>query len=156
MASRVYNIGSYELRNGGAVNFATDTIEVVALKSSYTFSAGHTAGTPAASEITGVSGYVNGFGGAGRKVLGSKTITNDTANDRLVYDAADPGSYGALGAGDTIGGWLVQKKGSASDTTAVPLFFLDNKPGFPPDGIITNGGTVSLAFDAGGIAYVQN
>lgn len=149
MASRMYNIGSYELRNGGAVNFATDVIELVLLKSSYAFDADHTGGTPAGSEITGVSGYAGGFGGAGRKALASKTITNDTTNDRTVYDAADPSSYGNLGTGDTIGGILVQKKGSASDATAVPLAFLDITD------VPTNGSPFAIQFDAAGIFYLQ-
>jgi hypothetical protein len=148
MASGTYNAGSLALQNGGVV-WASDTIEVIAVKSSYTFDPDHTAGTPAASEITGVSGYTGGYNGAGRKVLAGKSLTNDTTNNRTVYDATDPGSYGALGAGDTIGGYVVQKKGSADDTTAVPLFFLEvtDTP--------TNGSPVSLAFHADGIGYTQ-
>lgn len=147
MASGTYNDGSLKLQNG-TVSWASDTIEVVLVKSTYTFDKDHTAGTPAASEITGVSGYTGGFGGAGRKVLASKTLTNDTTNDRTVYDAADPSAW-TLGAGDTVGGAVIQKKGSADDTTAVPLFFLDFTD------VPTNGSTFTLSFDATGIAYTQ-
>lgn len=148
MASFTYNIGSKSIADR-TVDFLADTIEVVFTKSSYTPNKDDVNGTPAASEITGVSGYTGGFGGAGRKVLATKTITNDTANDRTVFDAADPSSYGALGAGDTIGGAVIQKKGSASDATAVPLFFIDlvDTP--------TNGAVVALVFDALGIGYTQ-
>lgn len=147
MASGTYNDGSLKLQNGTVV-WATDVIEILLVKSSYVFDKDHTAGTPAASEITGVSGYTGGFGGAGRKVLASKTLTNDTVNDRTVYDAADP-SFGALGTGDTIGGAVIQKKGSANDTTAVPLFFHDFTD------IPTNGAVLNYAFDALGIGYTQ-
>lgn len=148
MASFTYNGGSKALQDG-TVNWAADTIEVVLTKSTYTPNKDDVNGTPAASEITGVSGYTGGFGGAGRKVLASKTHTNDTVNDRTVYDAADPSTYGALGAGDTIGGVVIQKKGAASDATAVPLFFIDvtDTP--------TNGSAVALVFDALGIGYTQ-
>jgi hypothetical protein len=149
MASLTYNLGAYELRNGGAVNFSTDTIEVIFTKSGYTPNKDDTNSVYAAAEISGVANYVGGYGGAGRKVLASKTITNDTTNDRTVYDAADPSVYTALGAGDTIGGCIVGKKGAASDATAFPLFFLDavDTP--------TNGGNITLAFDALGIGYTQ-
>jgi hypothetical protein len=147
MASGTYNAGSLALQNGTVV-WATDTIECVLVKSSYVFDKDHVNGTPAASEITGVSGYVGGFGGAGRKVLASKTITNDTTNDRTVFDAADPSAW-TLGTGDTVGGAVIQKKGAASDATAVPLFFLDFTD------VPTNGSTFTLSFDANGIAYTQ-
>ena len=148
MASGTYNVGSYELRNGGTVSFTADTIEVILVKSTYTFNKDHTNTAYAAAEISGVSGYTGGYGGAGRKVLASKTITNDTTNDRTVYDAADPSAW-TLGAGDTIGGIIVGEKGTADDTTATPLWFLD------PADLVTNGSTVTLAFHADGIAYTQ-
>lgn len=147
MASLTYNDGSLKLQNGTVV-WASDTIEVVLVKSTYTANKDDVNGTPAASEITGVSGYTGGFGGAGRKVLASKTLTNDTANDRTVYDAADPSAW-TLGTGDTVGGAVIQKKGSANDTTAIPLFFLDFTD------VPTNGSTFTLVFDANGIAYTQ-
>jgi len=54
-----------------------------------------------------------------------------------------------IAAGDTIGGMIVQKKGSASDATAIPLFFIDftDTP--------TNGGTVTVTFDPTGVGYTQ-
>lgn len=148
MASLVYNGGSYGLQHRD-VDFLNDTIEIILVKSTYTPDKDDTNSVYAAAEISGVSGYTGGFGGAGRKVLGSKTITNDTTNDRTVYDAADPSTWAALGAGDTIGGAIIGKKGSASDATATPLFFLDftDTP--------TNGGDFSLAFDALGLGYTQ-
>jgi hypothetical protein len=147
MASFTYNIGSKSLADR-TVDFLADIIEIILVKSTYVANKDDTLGTPAASEITGVSGYVGGFGGAGRKVLASKTITNDTANDRTVFDAADPSAW-TLGTGDTIGGAVVQKKGAAADSTAVPLFFLDFAD------VPTNGSPFTLTFDANGIAYTQ-
>jgi hypothetical protein len=104
--------------------------------------------TVVAGEIPNISGYVRGFGGAGRKLLAGKTVTKDVANDRVVYDANDP-SVWTLGVGATVGGAVIQKKGAADDTTAVPLFLLDfsDTP--------TNGSTFTLQFDANGIAYTQ-
>jgi hypothetical protein len=150
MASFTYNNGSFRLqdRGTGTVDFLADTIEFVLIKSSHTPNKDDTGATPAGGEITGVAGYTGGFGGAGRKVLASKTITNDTTNDRTVYDCADPSAW-TLGTGDTVGAVLVQKKGSASDATAVPLFYLDITD-FP-----TNGSTFTLTVDANGLGYTQ-
>lgn len=149
MASGVYNEGAYQLRNGGSVDFAADTIKVALVSSAYSFDKDHASmTTPAASEIS-VTGYASGFAGAGRKTLASKTTTKDTTNDRIVYDAADPSAW-TLATGDTVNGVIIQKKGSASDATAIPLWFLDVTD-FP-----TNGGTFTLTFSTEGIDYIQN
>jgi hypothetical protein len=152
MASLTYNNGSFRLqdRGSGTVDFLSDVIEFVLLKTTatYTPNKDDTAGTMAAGEISGVSGYTAGYGGAGRKVLGSKTITNDTTNDRTVYDCADPTAW-TLGTGDTVAAVGVQKKGSANDTTAVPLWYLDITD-FP-----TNGSTFTLTIHADGLGYTQ-
>jgi TctA family transporter len=147
VASLVYNLGSFRLQDRTA-DYVADDIEVILVKSTYTPNKDDTNSVYAAAELGAISGYVPGFGGAGRKLLGSKTITNDTTNDRTVYDAADPSAW-TLATGETVGGAIVGKKGSADDTTAIPLFFVDftDTP--------TNGGTFTLQFSASGIAYTQ-
>src|SRR5262245_788638 len=101
MSSLVYNGGSYGIIHRD-VDYLNDTIEVILMKSTYTPNKDDTNSVYSAGEISGVSGYTGGFGGAGRKVLASKTITNDTTNDRTVIDAADPSAW-TLGTGDTVG-----------------------------------------------------
>jgi len=148
MSSFTYNEGAHQLGSNGSVSWSADTIEIVLVKSTYTANKDDTNTVLAAAEISGVSGYTGGFGGAGRKVLASKTHTKDTTNDRDTYDAADPSAW-PLGTGDTVGGAVIQKKGSADDTTAVLLFFLDFTD------VPTNGSTFTLSFDALGIGYTQ-
>lgn len=147
MASLVYNIGSFKLQDR-TIDFAADDIEVILVKSTYTPNKDDTNSVYAAAEISGVSGYTGGWGGAGRKLLGGKTITNDTTNDRTVYDATDPSAW-TLGTGDTVGGAIIGKKGSANDSTALPIFFLDFTD------VPTNGSTFTLSFHADGIGYTQ-
>lgn len=150
MASLVYNEGAHQLGSNGSVSWSADTIELVLTKSTYTPNKDDTNSVLAAAEIV-ATGYTGGFGGAGRKVLASKTHTKDNTNDRDVYDAADPSAWTLGGAvNDTVGGCIVQKKGSADDTTAVMLAFLDIVPDVP-----TNGSTFTLQFDANGIFYTQ-
>lgn len=145
MPNHTYNVGAVGIGNG-SLDFLVDTIEVLFTKSTYTANKDDTNTVLAAAELAALTGYVPGYGGAGRKVLASKTVTNDTTNDRTVYDAADP-SVWTIAAGDTIGGMIVQKKGAASDATAVLLFFIDftDTP--------TNGGTITVTFSADGIGY---
>jgi hypothetical protein len=149
MASFTYNEGALQLAQGGSVNWTTDNIEILILKSTYTPDKDHTAGTPAASELASLTGYVPGFGGAGRKLLGTKTgpVKNTTA-DQIQYTAADPSQW-TIVAGDTIGGFLVQKKGSANDTTAVPLFWIDVTD------FATNGVPFQFSFTGGIVGYIQ-
>jgi hypothetical protein len=147
VASLTFNIGSFRLIDR-TIDWAADTIEVIAMKSTYTPNKDDTNSVYAAGELATLSGYAGGFGGAGRKVLASKTITNDTTLDRTVLDAADPTAW-TIAAGDTIGGFIVGKKGAANDTTAIPIFFQDvtDTP--------TNGAALTLTFDAAGIGYTQ-
>src|SRR3954451_5578843 len=110
MASLTYNGGSYGIQHRGG-DFLTNVLEFILTKSTYTANKDDTNSVYAAGEISGVTGYTGGFGGAGRKTPASKTMTNDTTNDRTVYDAADPSAW-TLGTGDTVGGCIVGKKGS--------------------------------------------
>lgn len=147
MANLTYNIGAIGIANG-SLDFLVDTIEILYTKSTYVANKDDTNAVLAAAELAALTGYVPGWNGAGRKLLGTKTVTNDTTNDRAVYDSADPTAW-TIAAGDTIGGAIIQKKGAANDTTAVPLFFIDftDTP--------TNGGTVTVTFDVTGIGYTQ-
>lgn len=147
MSSFTFNAGSYGIQHRD-IDYLSDTIEVIAMKSSYTPNKDDTFSVYAAGEISGVTGYTGGFGGSGRKALATKTITNDTTNDRTTYDADDPSAW-TIGAGDTIGGFIIGKKGSASDATATPIFWLDvtDTP--------TNGAALTLQFPAAGIGFTQ-
>jgi hypothetical protein len=147
MASGVYNEGAFQLATGGIV-FATDAnIKIMLVKDSYVFDKDHASVTPLAAEEVGVAGYVGGFGGAGRKALGSKTATKNTTTDRIVFDAADPSAW-TLAAGETVGGAVVIRE-DTNDAGSTPLFFLDHAD------TPTNGGTLAEVFDALGIAYLQ-
>jgi hypothetical protein len=145
MTAFLYTEGAYQLRNGGSVNFLSDTIQMVLVKSTYTPGKHDTNTILAANEISGVTGYVGGFAGSGRATLASKTITKNNTLDAIVYDADDPAAW-TIGVGETIGGAVLIKKGSADDTTAVLLCYL----GLATP-IVTNGSDVELAFDADGI-----
>lgn len=149
MASGAYNKGATDLQNR-TIDWASDTIKVMPVKSSYTFDPDHSSmTTPTASELD-CTGYTGGFAGADRKTLGSKTITQDDTNNRSVYDAADPSAWTLGGAvNNTIGGFIVYKH-LTNDAGSTPIFFCDITD------LPTNGSTVTLQFAATGINYLQN
>lgn len=93
------------------------------------------------------TGYTGGFGGGGRTVLASKTITQDDTNNRAELDAADK-TFTAIGSGSESINFLfvIDETGAANDLASDVLCSLDS--GLP---VTTNGGDVTFQFDAEGI-----
>jgi hypothetical protein len=143
VASLTYNAGSYGIQHRD-VDFLSDTIKIMLVDSTYTPDKDDAFSTASAKEIS-VTGYTSGFAGSGRKTLAGKSITNDTTNDRTVFDADDPSAW-TLSAGVTIGGAVVYKH-LTNDAGSTPLWFIDCTD------TATNGGTFTFAFAATGIAY---
>ena len=149
MAGIVYNAGSLALQDGTVDFLGSGAIKFMLLTDAYTPNKDHaTVTTLAASEVS-VSGYTGGFNGAGRKALGTKTQTNDTTNDRTVYDSADPSPW-TLAAGENVK-YIATIWENTNDAGSIPLFLNDFAEGTIP----TNGGTFTYANPAAGIAYTQ-
>ncbi len=81
------------------------------------------------------------------QTLGSKSRTNDTTNDRIVYDAADP-TWTAVASGSTIG-WIVIYKFVTNDAGSTPICALDVAD------TSTNDGDLLFTFSANGVFYLQ-
>jgi len=96
-----------------------------------------------------VSGYVRGFGGAGRHSAASNDVTNDLTNDRSKLDATDPAVWTALASGETIA-WAPVLHEITNDAASILIISLDVDPDVP-----TNGGNVTLAFHVDGIGYIS-
>jgi hypothetical protein len=107
--------------------------------------------TSASNEIDATN-YTRGWGGAGRKALGSKAVNQDDTNNRAVFDAADV-TWTALGGAtnDTVATAVVLKE--ITDDAHSPLILqLDISPD-----VLTNGGDFTITFAAGatlGVGYV--
>lgn len=95
-----------------------------------------------------VSGYTGGFNGAGRKALGSKTVTEDDTNNKGVFDAADPSAY-TLAAGNTLrhSGIILEVTTDADSPVICYLDYGADK--------VTNGGDLTVQFAATGIATIN-
>lgn len=127
------------------------TLKVGLLKNTYTFNPDHkfVSDITAGSNECSVTGYTGGFGGAGRKTLSGKTITEDTTNNRATFDATDPATWTALAAGNTLRYAFICEE-ITSDAASRVIAVLD----FGAD-YVTNGGDFSVAFNAAGIAYIN-
>lgn len=146
MASKWYAKGLLQIQNR-TIDWVNDTIKVMLVNASYTFDPDHDfVDDINANELSG-TGYTGGFNGSGRKSLASKAIANDAANDRIEFDAADPSAWTGLNAG-TIA-WVILIKEITNDAASVPILALD------PTNLVTNGGDVTLVFDAEGIAQIS-
>jgi hypothetical protein len=144
MASAVYNKGKYALVSGD-VDWLTTTIKVMLVDDTYTFSATHNfVSDVSADELSG-TGYVAGFGNSGRKTLGSKTVTEDDANNRAELDAGDL-TWTGLDAG-TVGGAIVIVE-ITNDAASLLLAFLDSTD------TASNGGDFTFQWDAEGIIQI--
>lgn len=82
-----------------------------------------------ASHEIAVSGYVGGFGGAGRKVPASRALVRRDPDNRIEFDFADT-LWTALAAGVTIGGAaLIVEKTADGDSWVVAFDdFVGNVP----------------------------
>lgn len=143
MASFTFNAGSNAV-NDGSLDYLTATVKVMFVTVVPSQDDDNLSGF---TELN-VGGYAPGFAGAGRKTLGTKTVTNDDTLNRSIMDAADPTAW-TLAAGGTIVGAVIYFH-ITSDAASTPLFFLDT------GSIPTNGSTLTLQFHADGIGYTQN
>lgn len=98
-------------------------------------------------ELSG-TGYTSGFGGSGRKTLGSKTIVVDKANDRAEFDAADV-TWTAISAGTAA--QITLLKEITNDAASLTIANVDSG-GFP---IVTNGGDLTIQWNAEGIIQLS-
>ncbi len=146
MATFVYNRGATDIADG-SIDLLTDVLKIMLVTSSYVADRDDDfieEGVDDANEHEiSVSGYVGGFGGAGRKTLGTKTVTEDDANDRVEFDVADI-TWTALGVGATIAAAIIVKE-VTNDLASILVAYLDlaDTP--------TNGSDVVLNINADGV-----
>jgi len=113
MADVIYNSFVYDVATG-AIDLNTDTFKAM-LVSGYTPNKDtHTKRSDVTSEITG-TGYT-----AGGATLASVTVTNDTANDVIIFDAADTAWANATLS--ATGAVIYKSRGGASSADELVCF----------------------------------
>jgi hypothetical protein len=137
MASFVTNRGARDLSastSGTQIVWGTDTIRARLVASSFT----------PTKDDTSMTGYT-AIGTD--QALGTKTFTEDTTNDRIVYDAADS-TWTAVAGGSTVG-WIVIFKFVTNDAGSTPIAVIDVAD------TATNGGDITATYASTGIFYLQ-
>jgi hypothetical protein len=126
------------------------TLKAMLLTSAYTFNPDHKFVSQINANECTSDGYIGGYGGAGRRTLSSKTITEDAANNRAVFDAADPSTWTAIGGitPNTLR-YVAIVEEITNDAASRVVCILD----FGADKT-TNGGDFTVAFNATGIAVI--
>lgn len=135
---QVFNDGITGIINGN-ISFLTDQISVLLLTAAPDIDAD--------TFITDLTGELSG-GGYVRKVLASKTITTDDANNRSIADAADVQWTGLTG---TFRYAVTADTQSGVDATSRVLSVYD----FGSNQVVANG-VVDLTWPASGVFYIQN
>jgi hypothetical protein len=151
------NDAKEELMNG-TFDLANDTIKVGLLDTStaYTFD-------PDADEFVSnlPTGAEPGDASYSRQTLSSKTVSEDTADDEGVWDAADV-TFGSLTTTNDIQTIFVYKQVGTDDSTPGddPLIVIWDDDSGDGGGIAdlpisTNGSDLTITFDAEGILNIQ-
>lgn len=156
MANFWYNTGKLRMWAGatGEVDLIVNTIKVMALQGDTGESTDSefigdviTAG---AVEVTS-TGYTGGYGGAGRKTLGSKALAVDQVNDRAEFDCADVTWSAISQAGAEQWVALLIVKEVTSDALSPVLAHIDTATGLP---LTPNGSDITLTINAEGLLQI--
>ena len=95
-----------------------------------------------------IDGELSGTGyTAGGDPLGSQTVAYDATNDRVELDAADA-AWTGISAGTAAQASIIKDTGVA---TTSPMIVNVDTGGFP---VVTNGGDLTITWDAEGIAQL--
>lgn len=149
----IYNTAAKEIADG-TIDLVNDTIKAMLVTSSYVADRDDDVVDAAGAndavdhELTG-TGYAAGWGGAGRKTLGTKSWGVDKPNDRAEFTCANI-TWSGIDAG-TAAALLIIKEGGANDTTSRLIAHIDSG-GFP---IVTNGGDLTVQINAEGLLQLR-
>ncbi len=144
MASGTYNRGKTEVMNGG-VDLLADVIKIMLLDNTYVpITTENFVSEIVAKEVSG-PGYVDGFGGAGRKILASKVIVEDDPNNRAEFSAATI-EWAGLDVGTIDYAVLIEER--TNDADSVLISWLDLQSA------VSNGSTFKIIVAAQGFLQI--
>jgi hypothetical protein len=143
----VYNNGIKLLTdNTGRINWLSDTIKAALVTTTYVADRDDTTASAfSGAELSG-TGYVGGFGGAGRLVLAGKSLTTDNVNNRSTFGATNP-VWAAINAGTAHA--IVLLKEVTTDSDSLLIAYLDGVADQP-----TVGGQLTGSFPGGLCFYI--
>jgi hypothetical protein len=140
MASFVYNRGALLIQNQ-TLNFTSADVRVLLTQSGYTADKDHAFVSSVTNEISG-TGY-------SRRALSGRAITEDTANDRILFEASNE-TWTAIGDGSQTVARAVVYRHVTNDADSPLICVLDlTTPR------VLNGGDFTLQF-SGGVVFRLN
>jgi hypothetical protein len=146
--SGIYNRAKAKMGFRGEIIPHAQTMKVMLVSTGYSYDPDHDVVSQASPhEVTG-TGYVGGFGGAGRKVLTNKTSAEDDAGNRGYFDADDV-TWAGINVG-TVGAAIVYRE-VTSDADSDLVAYVDGG-GFPA---ATNGGALTLQWSNTPLGILQ-
>jgi len=91
MGLQVYNEAKLRIasRASGTIDLENDTLKIMLLSASYTPDLDHDFVDDVVAAELSCTGYVGGWGSAGRKTLAGNVLSKDNANDRVVLAGTD-------------------------------------------------------------------
>jgi hypothetical protein len=98
------------------------TLKVMLVSPSYVFNRDHATVSQITNELSG-TGYVAGFGGAGRKTLTGKLVVTNDALNQTEFKADNP-LWSAINAGTAKAAVIIQEV--TSDADSIPLAYIDS------------------------------
>lgn len=134
MANSVYPLALQDFMTK-VIDLSGDNIKSMLVDSTYSYSTAH----QYVSDVT--AGAIIQRGGTN---LGTKTETNG------VFDAADF-THTAVATGHTVAGIIVYDDTPATDATKPLLAFIDHDASANPISLPTNGGDITIQWNASGI-----
>ena len=127
MANKLYPLGAQKLLSG-QINMAADTLKLVLLPATYTFSSAHE--------------FMSDVGTA---VGSAQTMTGKSVAGGVFN--ADDTEFATVAAGSTVT-FAAIFKDTGNPTTSPLIFFVDTLTGFP---MATNGGDITVKWDDGAL-----
>lgn len=140
MASTAFSRGVLKVLDG-TIDLDTTATKVGLAKSTYAPDPDESSLTTFAASEADCTGYAGGFGGAGRKAA-SVTLTEQTANNRVVAVITDLTWTVLGGASNNTLGYAVWLREITNDAASVPLAALAFSANVP-----TNGSDILVDFD---------
>lgn len=117
MTAFIYNEAKKQVLEGTII-WTSQTFKAMLVGSSYTPNADDLfVSSIGAAELSG-SGYVAGFGGAGRKTIAGKVVTKDDTEDRAYLNCSDFAWVG-INAGTVVAAIIIQEVTTDADSKLV-------------------------------------
>ena len=151
MANFVYNKAAELFMNGG-LDWDTHAFKVMFAATTYTPDHDHLT-VSALTELANGTGYTGGFNGSGRKTLATLSVVRVDASDRSEGRISAASVWSAINAGTIKAAIIIREM--TSDADSIPVAYIDTVGSGSTFPVTTNGGDLTINWDATGAIQSQ-